>query len=242
MATSIRKKISITVIVLAALGLVAGAVYAAYNVLNPTYVVAGRFVDADNGKPVENIAIKANGIETKTDKDGRYSITQLKEGTAVEILPPKEYLPPDYKIDYSAATSTSWNSKEIKKDYVLAITDEEKQARLRKDIDDVYNAYKSGNWDMAFDVMHPDSQQRFKKEDYIALNVKNFEGITITDYKIGNIKFLDKWKDEKTGKEYTNVAEADVSITGQIGAVSQTVNQPAHFVKHDNKWRWFSTL
>ncbi|MDQ3158975.1 MAG: hypothetical protein M3P98_02460 [bacterium] len=210
-----------------------------YNVLNPTYSISGKFIDSDNGKPVQGVAIKGGDKDFKSTADGRYEISKVSKNTFIEIKAPEGYEPANADISYDTAQKTSWRTKEINEDYTLQITEKEKESRLLSDITDIYNAFKFERWDDVYAAMHPDSKERISQADYVAEMKKNFEGVSITDFSIENPKFLEKWTFDVNKKEYTDAASADVSLKVQMLGAEQTVNQSAHFAKEGNEWRWF---
>ena len=87
--------------------------------------------------------------------------------------------------------------------------------------------------------MHPDCQALISKDDFIKTQQENFKGVSVTDIKLGNVKFLDKWHFDELNKDYNNVAEVETSINALYLGMNQTINQLSHFVKVGDQWRWF---
>lgn len=210
-----------------------------YTMLNPTYNISGRFIDSDNGEPVQGVALKVGDKEFESNLDGRYTLSEVSKNTPIEVSAPEGYAPINADIDYETTQKTDWRTKEINKDYTLQITEEEKKSRLLSDITEIYSAFKFERWNDVYEAMHSDSKERISQADYVAQMKENFEGASITDFSIENPKFLETWTFDVISKEYTDAASADVSLKVQMLGTEQAVNQSAHFVKEDNKWRWF---
>jgi hypothetical protein len=221
------------------LALIVLAVFIAYSALNPKYTITGKFVDAYSKDPVSGVTVAAGGKRATSDKSGHYELSGVSKDSSVSVTASKAYVRTGMKVDYASAKSTSWNKKQVTDNVTLHITTAEKEARLRKDADGIYSAFKFGRWSDVYDAMTADSKTRISKDDYTAEMKKNTESLTITNYKVGDVKFLDSWTSDINKQVFHDVAQADITITAQVLGITQDVNQAAHFVKEGGHWKWF---
>lgn len=215
------------------------AFWAVHSVLNPTYNISGKITDSDNGNPVQGVVLRSGDHKYESQSDGSYKIDGLKKNTQITVIPPKGYVTPTLTIDYSTATKSSWDEKALSNDISLEITQDEKKSRLLEGIKKIYDAFQYGRYGDDYDLMQSDSKKTITKDKYIATLEKGFGDITITDYKISNPTFLDKWYFKQAKKSYQEVAQADISFKVQVSGINQTINQSVHFIKEGGQWRWF---
>jgi len=238
MASRNKNKKTILIGLIALVVIIIGG-WLAYNALNPTYSISGKFIDLDNGKPVQGVTIKIGNKEFKSTSDGRYEISKVNKNDSIEIKVTDSYEPVTADLSFDNAKKTSWKTREINKDYALQITKKEKESRLLRDITEIYNAFKYERWGDVYTAMHPDCKEKISEADYISKMKTNMEGFAITGFSIENPKFLEKWVFDVTNKEYKEAASADVSLKVQMLGIEQTMNQSAHYVKEGGKWKWF---
>lgn len=233
------KKKYIYAVVVAAIIFVGG--FVAYYVLNPNYTITGTIIDTESGQGIGAVKIQTDNQEVTSTDDGTYEINGVKKDTVLKYIVPPIYQPVEVSIDYENGTKTSFHTVQITKDLEVSPTEEERASRVRKEVDVIFKDFMFGRYAEEYDLMHPDSQKLISKEDFVKSAQDDLKNVSLTDYKIGDIRFLDTWHAAPLNKDYSNVVEVDVSYTAQFLGISQTINQTTHYVKVDGKWRWFRT-
>lgn len=213
---------------------------AAFYLLNPNYIIDGKIIDAESGKSVKGVTIRTAEQEVTTGEDGVYEIKNIKKDTALNISVPPEYETLEATVDYQTDNKESLHTIRISNDLDLTPTEAEKTNRVKKDVEAIIRDLMFGKYAEEYDAMEPDSKARISKEDYVKTAQEAFKAVSLTDYKLGDVKFLDKWNASPiVNKDYFNVAEVEVTYVGQIMGISQTVNKVTHYIKIDGQWRWF---
>jgi flagellar basal body-associated protein FliL len=205
-----------------------------FLLFRPNYSVSGKMTDITNKKPVADVTVSADGKEVKTDKNGDYKLEQLKKETAVTYKQPSKFEDVESaKINFKSKIK----SETVTKDISLVPTVFEMKKRL-------HEASKYGQYDFSWDFMHPDDQAYWgSKDEYVntfkKLNeIRENYNLARKSYKMSeNIRVLQTWKHEVTGKEYKNVTEAPTEWTYSNNEIS---NDTTHLIKVNGIWRYFT--
>ena len=212
-----------------------------YYLLNPVYIVTGKVTDTDNGKLVKGLKVQANNQESETADDGIYELKNVKKNTAVKYIISPEYEQISPQINYNEFTKINLHTRKINKDLDLNITQDEKVKRVRATIEKIFEDEKFGRFDDLYEELHPDCQALISKEDFIKDRKNFFSTATLVDYKIGDIKFLDKWHFDELNKDYENTAEAETTYVAQYLGMTLNSNNLTHYVKVNGQWKYFWT-
>jgi len=167
-----------------------------------TYSVSGKIIDISNKQVVKGIKVSVGGKSRETDEQGSYKIKGIKiyQKKNLKLDTPNQYEKvADIKLDFK--------SRNIQKDLELEPTLEE---IVNRDL----IAGKNGQYDYLWDLLHPDDRAYWgSKEEYLNTLKKRDDlyaeiKYTVKSATIGkNIRKLDTWKSEVTGKEYKEVME-----------------------------------
>lgn len=221
--------------------IVLGVGFIAYYLLNPRYIISGKITDAENGQAVQGVKIQAGKQETLTDENGAFEIKRVKKDTQLIFTVTPEYQPIVESIDYQGGDKEGLFTIKIMKDLELIPTGEERANRVKTDVEQIIKDVMFGRFEEAYDALDPDNQKLISKEEYVKQSQDAFKSVSLTDYKIVDVRFLDQWHSTELNKDYFNVAEVEIAFTytRQASGVSQTMNRVTHAVKVDGKWRWF---
>ncbi|MCX6810077.1 MAG: hypothetical protein NTZ65_05055 [Candidatus Berkelbacteria bacterium] len=205
----------------------------------PIYSISGKLIDSDTNKSMEGIEMSLGMRKVKTSNQGDFTVKNIGKNNPLIANLPKEYEKSETKIDYNLSKKSGLFVKKVSIDAKANPNQEERIKRVRTAVEELMNDTKFGKSDAEYDALHPDCQKTISKEDFIKQRKDDTSGLSMTDFKIGNIKFLDSWKFDKTGVEYKNVAEAETTYTLQLLGMTQPLNKLTHYVNVDGKWRCF---
>lgn len=88
-----------------------------------------------------------------------------------------------------------------------------------------------------YDLLHPDSQQSFSRDEYIRYKEQTRDS-EIVEASYGEVTMLDTWTFRD--RTYRNVAEVPIHMIIRRGDVQETNEWEDHLVQVDGIWRWFS--
>ena len=200
------------------------------------YLIVGTITNIVDGSPIQNIEVRIRGKITKTDIKGKFEFSDLPiyfMGNLVVKVSDKYEAVEPIKISFFK------RNEDLKIQLVPTPLEMEKIH---------FSNMKQKQYGENYDLLHPDIQSKFSREDYIECMSKYDEILGIEtirgECKYGEVKFLPTWEYEKTGKIYNDVAEiqynCNMTVQSSIYGERTVRNEgKAHWVKSEGYWRWF---
>jgi len=100
-----------------------------------------------------------------------------------------------------------------------------------------YQAWESGNWDVFYDALHPDSKNLISKDDFINYWKARRQGFLIKNPEIRDVKFVKSDQPPGFNQTYTNVAEVMVKFEQELAGKPVTTQDGINYLVQDNgKW------
>lgn len=194
-----------------------------------TYTISGKVIDLASKEAVEGVGVSVGGIVSITNKEGVFQLKNVKKYQS-KIL--------EIKVPMGYEELSPIPVKENVVDILISPTLETMVSRLN-------NATRNVQHDYLWDYMHPDDQTYWEsKEKYSATfkkanDIKTELGLAnVVKFTIGkNIRKLDTWTHDITGKKYTNVME--VPVEEKINE-NESIIQLEYYQKIEGVWRYFT--
>jgi hypothetical protein len=96
----------------------------------------------------------------------------------------------------------------------------------------------SGQWDLAYDMLHPEAQLRVPRQVFAAARQANAMAAPILDLEVFPARMSPGWTWGVTGVRFTDVAEVPVRVSrgAVVGAIPAVEIIP--LVRVNDCWRW----
>jgi len=229
----IKKRKSVKKIMVIAGGVIIIGIIA--FVLSYTYTVSGKVTDISSKQPVKSIKIAVAGHSQETNEQGDYKISNIKiyERRSLVVTAPEQY-------EKQGDIQISYTSRKVQKDFTVEPT-------LTETTNRDLIAGKNGQYDYLWDLLHPDDRAYWgSKEEYIN-TLKKRDDIareashSVKSETIGkNIRKLDTWKSEVTGKEYKEVMEVPIEEINVDNGKEQPNNYLHYYQRIDGYYHYFT--
>lgn len=204
--------------------------------LRPQYSLSGKIVDSTNSKGIKNAIVLYGDKEFKTDEEGTFKIDKASRKNSLVIKEIEGFEKADErKIEFN----NYFGKEEKEESFRISPTVKTMEER-------VMDAGKYSQYDFSWDFMHDDDKKAWgSKEDYLRI-LKERDSIAsklnsdIKSFKVGdNVRVLESWKSDVSGKEYRDVYELQVEQTFSDNSVKNTTT---HWQKIDGNYFYFTSV
>ena len=107
----------------------------------------------------------------------------------------------------------------------------------------LYGQYlASGQWDLAYEVMHPEAQARLAYPMWASMARTEAAFMPLVDVQVFPAQVSPGWTWGLTGLNFSNVAEVPVQYTQQTAAGPMPMSKMIALVQVGDCWRWLPPL
>lgn len=179
-------------------------------------ITQGQVRDAITKLPISAAQLKAASVTALSDVEGGFSVRSLAD-------------------DVITISAAGYESQQIRPRpgfplIVDLVPDPATTFQL------IYDLEKRHEFGREYDLLHPDVQSLFSREDFIRYMEQN-RPYDIVDVSVGAVDMLASGM--VLGKVYTDVAQVSVQASVRVGQETIRRGWPAYAAKADGLWRWF---